>query len=363
MEEFKKTSLYNEHIEIKAKMGPFAGFMMPLQYTSVKEEVENVRSNAGIFDVGHMGEFFIEGPESTLFVDYLLPNDIQNAKLGKAIYSPLCNNEGKIIDDLIVYKITEEKLLLCVNASNIEKDWNWISSQAQKFKCEIKNSSEEFSLLALQGPNSFSLMKDLNLLSDEEDISYYSVLEKEFENKNVIIARTGYTGEYGFEIFCAHSTAQNLWKKFLNLKVTPCGLAARDVLRLEVCFPLYGHELTENLTPLDCGLKWTLKFNKEKFIGKEALEKATPSFQLIRLTTDKGIPREGHLLLDEDNQSIGKITSGTHSVGLKKGIALALLEVSKLKKPLEEASLFVQIRDKIYSVSIQKKPFIVGGHK
>lgn len=349
-----KTHLYDEHVKLGAKIVPFAGWDMPVQYKGVKDEVLAVRNHVGVFDVSHMGEFFVEGKDAEAFVDSIVTNDIVNASQGKAIYSPLCRENGTVIDDLIVYKIAPGKIMICVNASNIDKDFEWMTSKHKGFECTLKNRSDEFSLLAIQGPKAFELMK--SLASDLPDLEYYSVAE--FHGN--IIARTGYTGEDGFEVFGSHECIKQLWNDLLAKGATPCGLAARDVLRLEVCFPLYGHELTDEVNPYDAGLGWTVKLPKTKFIGKEALSAKPTRYKLVKLLLDKGIPREGYPVLNSKNESIGVITSGTMSVVLNKGIALARIEIDKA--PADEVFL-VDIRQKPYPAQLTKKPFVTGGHK
>ncbi|MFP5384973.1 MAG: glycine cleavage system aminomethyltransferase GcvT [Bacteriovoracia bacterium] len=353
-----KTHLYDEHVKLGAKIVPFAGWDMPVQYTSVKDEVLAVREKVGVFDVSHMGEFFVEGHDAEAFVDQLVTNDILNAPTGKAIYSPLCRDNGTVIDDLIVYKMKPGRVLICVNASNIEKDFNWIKSKHTGFSCNLTNCSDIYSLLALQGPKAYETLKPL--LTELPDIEYYSIFESAFEGLPVTVARTGYTGEDGFEIFGGHETIKKLWQKFMSLGVTPCGLAARDVLRLEVCYPLYGHELNDEVTPYDAGLAWTVKGQKTKFIGKEALSPKPAKYKLVKLVLDKGIPREGYPVLNAQNERIGVVTSGTMSVVLGKGIALARIEIDKV--PADEVFL-VDIRQKPFPAQLTKKPFVTGGHK
>lgn len=353
-----KTHLYDEHVKLGAKIVPFAGWDMPVQYTSVKDEVLAVRNSVGVFDVSHMGEFFVEGDDAEQFVDQLVTNDIMGAPTGKAIYSPLCRENGTVIDDLIVYKLSPGRVLICVNASNIDKDFNWIKSKHQGFKCLLTNRSDEFSLLALQGPKSYEILKPL--LNELPQMEYYSVYESAFEGLPVIIARTGYTGEDGFEIFGSHETIKSLWQKFISLGVTPCGLASRDVLRLEVGYPLYGHELNDEVNPYDAGLGWTVKGQKTKFIGKESLATKPAKYKLVKLILEKGIPREGYPVLNFKNEVIGVVTSGTMSVILNKGIAMARIQIDKA--PSDEVFL-VDIRQKPYSAQLTKKPFVTGGHK
>ncbi|MBD66815.1 MAG: glycine cleavage system protein T [Halobacteriovoraceae bacterium] len=355
-----QTALYNQHLNLGAKMVDFAGWQMPIQYKNLKEEVKAIRESVGVFDVSHMGEFFIRGNDALKFVDYMVTNDIAGAQIGKAIYSPLCREDGTIIDDLIVYKLANDEILICVNASNIEKDFQWFEKHVQDFDCQLKNESDEYSLLALQGPKSFEVLSKCDLGFQVNDIEYYSIQAHDANGSKTLIARTGYTGEDGFEIFGPHDLIKNLWNQLMELNVMPCGLGARDVLRLEVCYPLYGHELTDEITPLDCGLKWTVKLKKENFIGKTFLESYQPKYQLLKLVLDKGIPRDHYVVEDENGNQLGEVTSGTMSVILGKGIALARVE-KKLYS--EDMKINVDIRGRKYMAQVTKKPFVVGGHK
>jgi len=355
----QKTSLHEEHLALNAKMAPFAGFDMPLQYSSVKEEVMIVRKNAGVFDVSHMGEFFVEGDDAISFVDFIMTNDFKNAEMLKAVYSPLCRDNGTVIDDMICYKLGEKKVLICVNASNIQKDWEWINTKVGQFKVKLTNKSDDYSLLAIQEPEAESIMKKAGILGNQE-FPYYSILETDFQGEHLIIARTGYTGEDGFEVFSSHAFAKKFWKELLSTEVKPCGLASRDVLRLEVCYPLYGHELNDEVTPLDAGLGWTVKMDKADFVGKAALAEYKPKYQLVRLSLEKGIPREGYVVLDANNNTIGKVTSGTMSVVTGKGIAMALVEKDKNPK---DKKYQINIRNQNYEATFHPKAFITGGHK
>lgn len=359
MSEVKKTSLHEEHTALKAKMAPFAGFDMPLQYESVKLEAQAVRENAGVFDVSHMGEFFVTGKEAIKYIDYAITNDFAKADIGKAVYSPLCREDGTVIDDLIVYKLEEEKVLVCVNAANIEKDFTWLNTIVKDFDCTLEDHSDSYSLLALQGPQSEPIMKNLEIL-DSNEFTYYSAKETETKYGKLILARTGYTGEDGFEIFGSHESIKNIWKDFLSKGVTPCGLASRDVLRLEVGYPLYGHELSDDWTPLDAGLKWTVKMDKEKFSGKEALESYKPKYRLAKLSLDKGIPREGYDVLNHNSEKVGWIASGTMSVALSKGIGIALIERDKFP---EDKVFKIKVRNNEIDANYHAKAFVAGGHK
>jgi aminomethyltransferase len=354
MTQLLRTHLYEEHVKLKGKIVPFAGWDMPVQYTSVKDEVLAVRNNVGVFDVSHMGEFFVEGKEAEKFADYLVTNDILNAPTGKAIYSPLCRENGTVVDDLIIYKLSPGRVMIVVNASNIDKDFNWMKSKLSGFDCTLVNKSDEYSLLAIQGPKTFEIMK--KIMPNFPDMEYYSVKEIE----DVIVARTGYTGEDGFEIFGNHERIIKIWKNFLSLGVVPCGLAARDVLRLEVCFPLYGHELSDEVNPYEAGLGWTVKLSKIKFIGLDALKNKPAKYKLVKLELDKGIPRENYPVLNSQNEIIGTVTSGTMSVVTGKGIAFARIQIDKA--PVDEVFL-VDIRQKPYPAQLVKKPFVTGGHK
>lgn len=354
-----KTSLHEKHLNLKAKMAPFAGFDMPIQYTSVKEEVLAVRNNCGVFDVSHMGEFFVTGKDAVDFVDYLITNDFKGAELHKAVYSPLCRENGTVIDDLIAYKLDKERVLICVNASNIQKDWEWISSHASGFDIELTNKSNDYSLLAIQGPKSEEILKNLEIFPSES-FPYYSAKAFQFNGEEIILARTGYTGEDGFELFGSHSLISATWDKLLQAGSIPCGLASRDVLRLEVCYPLYGHEITDEVTPLDAGLKWTVKLNKTKFIGKSALENYEPKFKLVKLSLDKGIPRDGYTVCDSSNNPIGRVCSGTMSVALGKGICIAHIDTNKYPN---DKKFIIDIRNKFYEATLHTKAFITGGHK
>jgi len=349
-----KTHLYDEHVKLGAKIVPFAGWDMPVQYTSVKDEVNFVRTDVGIFDVSHMGEFFVEGKDSEAFADFLVTNDILNAPIGKAIYSPLCREDGTVVDDLIVYKLAPGRVLICVNASNIDKDFAWMSSKLKGFNCTLTNKSSDYSLLAIQGPKSFAVLSEV--LGNLKDTEYYSVIEQ----APFILARTGYTGEDGFEVFGTHSEIVSLWKKLLAAGAHPCGLAARDVLRLEVCYPLYGHELDDTVNPFDASLGWTVKTSKPNFVGKDALISKQAKHKLVKLTLDKGIPREGYPVQNLKGEVIGTVTSGTMSVVLNKGIAFARIQADKY--PSDEG-FQIDIRQKPYLAQLTKKPFVTGGHK
>jgi len=355
--EQQKTSLYDQHIKLNAKIVPFAGWSMPVQYTSVKTEVEAVRKHCGIFDVSHMGEFFVVGEDASKFVDYLLPNEFLSVPPGKAVYSPLCNNEGGIVDDLIAYKIAQNKILICVNAANIEKDWNWIKKHHENFRCDLTNKSSEYSLIAIQGPDSVKFLEPL-FGNSFASMDYYSVKEFSLKERSVILSRTGYTGEDGFELFIPNELATELWQGFVKQGATPCGLAARDLLRLEVCYPLYGKELSDDHNPYECNLAWTVKDKAQDFVGKKALAQKLKKSTLVKFTMQGAIPREGYKILAEQKEA-GIVTSGSISPELNKGIGIARIGIEHAKND----QLQIEIRNKLYDIEIQKKPFITGGAK
>jgi aminomethyltransferase len=339
MAALQKTSLNEQHIKLKAKMVPFAGFSMPIQYESVKKEAMAVRENVGMFDVSHMGEFLVTGPEASKFVNYCITNDLESIENNKAIYSPLCREDGTIIDDLICYKFSNEKVFLCVNASNIRKDFDFFKKQSKLFNCQLEDLSDDYSLIAVQGPKAYEVLNKVCSLQDVEKFSFIADTENQ-----LMFARTGYTGEDGFEIFGSGKNINELWEKLLAEGVVPCGLAARDTLRIEAGYPLYGHELNDEVTPLDSALKWTVKQNKESFVSKESLNNQKPKYQLIKLTLDKGIPREKYQV-SQAQQVIGEVTSGTLSVKLGKGIAICRVEREKLSTTDD---FYITIRNKQY---------------
>lgn len=357
----KKTKLNSLHSELGAKLVNFAGFEMPIHYKSLKEEVIAVRNGCGVFDVSHMGEFFVTGNEAHKFVDYIMTNDFLSSPEGKAVYSPMCDDKGMMLDDLIAYKLSKNEAMICVNASNIDKDFNWMKSHITGFDANIDDQSDSFSLLAIQGPKSESVLNSIYDSFGVPQMEYYGVKEIKHNDGRVIIARTGYTGEDGFEVFGQHDFIIDLWEKLISSKgVSPCGLGARDVLRLEVAYPLYGHELDDTVTPLDCGLKWCTKLEAGDFIGKEALQNYQPRFQTVKLVMLKGIARENYKVLDQDQKEIGYITSGTMSVSNSQGIALARINKEKVNTTTD---FYVNIRNKNYKATRVMKAFVVGGHK
>lgn len=354
----KKTSLNEEHKKLAATMAEFAGFEMPLQYTNLKQEVLAVRSSVGMFDVSHMGEFFISGEQVNDFINYMIPNDYSKLTDNQALYTPLCNSTGGVMDDVIIYRLSPNKALVCVNAANISKDWDWLNQNASNFSVQLHNASEEFSLLAIQGPKADDALRGNAF--DLPKLKPFELAQINHNGHDLIVARTGYTGEDGYEIFADHESIKRLWTTLLNASVTPCGLVARDVLRIEACYPLYGNELSEELSPIDSGIKWTVKKKDEDFIGKKQLLNAHPKFAQLKLSLQKGIPRAGYSVLNSDGKKIGIVTSGTMSVTINRGIAMARVDLSQYNP---QQDLFIEIRGKSHIATQHKKSFILNGGK
>lgn len=357
----KKTELNELHHALGAKMVAFGGFEMPVSYSSIKEEHHCVREKLGVFDVSHMGEFFVEGPAALDLLQYACSNDIAKLVPGKAQYNYFPNREDGIVDDLIVYQLAEEKYLLVVNASNIDKDWEWISSLNTSFNAQLSNASEDYSLLAVQGPKALEAMQtltDFNLAS----LPFYAHTTTSFAGlENILVATTGYTGSGGVEIYCRNNDVAQLWKAIFKageaFGVQPIGLAARDTLRLEMGYCLYGNEINDNSSPIAAGLGWVTR-PKTGFVNAERIgeqkENGTTNklvgFELI----DRGIPRTGHDIVTENGDIVGKVTSGTQSPSLNKAIGLGYVPVENTS---EGSSIQIKIRSKILTARVVKLPF------
>ncbi len=357
----KKTVLYNTHVALGAKMTPFAGYHMPLRYTSDKEEHNNVRQNVGMFDVSHMGEFFVKGKGALDLIQRISTNDATKLYDGKAQYSCLTNNHGGIIDDLIVYRLSEEEYMLVVNASNIEKDWNWIVKQ-NTFEAELSNESDNMSLLAIQGPNALKALQSLTNISLEK-IAYYSFVKAKFAGvEDVIISATGYTGSGGVELYLPNRSAAHVWDSIMEagepFKLLPTGLAARDTLRLEMGFCLYGNDIDDFTSPLEGGLGWITKLNKN-FVASDIIKAQKENGILRKLVAfemlEKGIPRSGYEILNSEGEVIGKVTSGTMSPILNKGIGMGYVKIGFAKV---DSELLIQVRNKQLKAKIVKPPFV-----
>ena len=358
----KKTPFFEIHSRLGAKMSLFGGHQMPIQYKGVREEHLAVRQNIGVFDVSHMGEFWVEGPSALYLLQHICSNDISKLVPGKAQYNYLPNKEGGVVDDLIVYQLDTEKYLLVVNASNIEKDWDHILKHNKKFNAGLEDVSKETALLAIQGPKAIMAMQSIcdariDLLSN------YSHTTSTFAGvKNVMVATTGYTGAGGIEIYFDVAKAEKIWngvmKAGADFGILPIGLAARDTLRLEMGYCLYGNEIDDNTSPISAGLRWVTKpltgFLNASLIQKSIQEGTTE--KLIGFKIDeRGIPRSGYILFDSDQNPIGRVTSGTHSPSLNRGIGLGYVKTA-FSKPGHK--LYVQIRDKLVPATVVKLPFV-----
>jgi aminomethyltransferase len=356
----KNTALTHIHESLGAKLVPFAGYNMPVQYEGVTAEHEVVRNGVGVFDVSHMGEFFIEGPNALALIQKVTSNDAATLTNGKAQYSCLPNENGGIVDDLIIYKFNDEKYLLVVNASNIEKDWNWISSH-NDVNAHMHNRSEDYSLLAIQGPKAIGAMQALTSVNLTE-ISYYHFEVAEFAGiPDVIISATGYTGSGGFEIYCKNADAEHIWNKVFEagapFEIKPIGLAARDTLRLEMGFCLYGNDINDTTSPLEAGLGWITKFTKE-FTNSENLKNQKEAgvarklvgFELI----ERGIPRHDYEIVDADGNNIGIVTSGTMAPTLNKAIGMGYVLTNYSSV---DSEIFIRIRNKDIKAKVVKMPF------
>ncbi|MCG2611534.1 glycine cleavage system aminomethyltransferase GcvT [Flavobacterium sp. SM15] len=356
----KNTALTHVHESLGAKMVPFAGYNMPVQYEGVNIEHETVRNGVGVFDVSHMGEFFLKGENALALIQKVTSNDASKLVDGKAQYSCLPNNEGGIVDDLIVYKVADNHYMLVVNASNIEKDWNWISSH-NDLGVEMINNSDDYSLLAIQGPKAAEAMQSLTSI-DLINMPYYSFQIGEFAGvKDVIVSATGYTGSGGFEIYFRNEDAEVIWNKVFEagaaFGIKPIGLAARDTLRLEMGFCLYGNDINDTTSPLEAGLGWITKFDKEftnsanlKKQKEEGVGRKLVGFELL----ERGIPRHDYEIVDAEGTVIGIVTSGTQSPSLGKAIGLGYVPTA-LSTP--ESEVYIRIRNKDLKAKVVKLPF------
>lgn len=357
--DIKKVALNEIHEKLGAKMIPFAGYNMPVRYSSDIEEHKCVREKVGVFDVSHMGEFFIEGPEALDLIQKITSNDASKLEVGKAQYSCFPNATGGIVDDLIIYKLAEEKYMLVVNASNIDKDWNWVE-QHKTGNVTTSNQSDDYSLLAVQGPKSVETLQkitDVNL----DEIKFYTFNQGSIGGvNNVIISATGYTGEKGFELYVKNEDAEALWNKVFEageeFGIQPIGLGARDTLRLEMGYCLYGNDIDETTSPLEAGLGWITKFTKD-FVNHEALaqqKEAGVSKKLVAFKlTDKGIPRNGYDILNDQEEKIGHVTSGTMSPSMGIGIGMGYVNVGH---HTADSEILIAVRNRKLKATVVKAP-------
>jgi aminomethyltransferase len=359
--EMKNTALTNLHISLGAKMVPFAGYNMPVSYSGLNDEHLAVRNSVGVFDVSHMGEFRLKGEKAADLINYVTSNDVTKLADGKIQYSCLPNDKGGIVDDLLVYRYKADEYYLVVNASNIEKDWNWIKKH-NTFGVEMLDMSEGMSLLAVQGPNAIKALQKLTSV-DLSQMEYYTFkIDTMAGIKDVIISNTGYTGAGGFEIYVGNADAEKMWNAIFDagkeFGIKPIGLGARDTLRLEMGFCLYGNDIDDTTSPIEAGLGWITKFTKD-FVNRAQIEghktngvaKKLVGFEMI----DRGIPRHDYQIADAKGNVIGKVTSGTQSPSLNKAIGMGYVK-TEFAKP--DTEIFVLIRDKAIKAKVAKLPFL-----
>lgn len=359
----KETCLHDRHVALGALMSPFGGFDMPIQYKGIVDEHNAVRTNVGVFDVSHMGEVLVKGNEAEKFVNFIFSNDVTGAPDGKIFYGMMLNTEGGVVDDLLVYKRNEHEFFMVPNAANIDKDWAWIEKNAKAFDVEVKHLSDHYGEIAVQGPKAEDTLRDV-LGIDASDLTFYTFKDIAVDGEPTIVSRTGYTGEDGFEIYSSHEVIRSMWDKLMEAGVQPCGLGCRDTLRFEAGLPLYGDELTDDITPVEAGLAMFVRFEKPEFNGREvnARQKAEgPARKIVGLEVEgQAIPRHGYEVLNTEGETIGEITTGYHSITLDKNLAFAMVkaEYSKLGTPLQ-----VKVRRKVFPATVVKKRFYTPNYK
>lgn len=359
----KRTCLYDRHVALNAKMVPFGGFEMPIQYTNIVDEHNAVRQDCGVFDVSHMGEVLVTGPEAEKFVQYIFTNDVDGAPVGKIFYGMMLHPNGGTVDDLLVYKMGETEFFLVINAANIDKDYAWICEQAKNFDVKTENQSEYYGQLAIQGPMGETVTEEVLDIRCKE-LEFYTFKVIEVEGEKIIVSRTGYTGEDGFEIYGSHAYIQKSWDALMESgRCKPCGLGCRDTLRFEVGLPLYGDELTDEISPIMAGLGMFVKLNKKNFVGKEAVaqQKAEGvSQKLVGIELEgRAIPRHGYEVVVDD-KVIGTVTTGYSSISTGKSVCMALIDAaySKLETPVQ-----VRIHRKLHNGVVTKKRFYQKHYK
>jgi aminomethyltransferase len=361
-----KTPLYEKHVSLGGKMVEFAGYMMPVQYTGIIDEHLTVRENAGIFDLSHMGEFFLSGKGAPAALNHVVTNDVEKLKVGRALYTPVCTPEGGIVDDILVYRDADEEYMLVVNASNINKDYKWFQDHLPK-GVKLDDRSLDTALVAVQGPQSEAILGEATG-ADLSALKYYAFMQTVIDDIPVRLSRTGYTGEDGFEVYVGNEYAPDIWDILFDLTAgiggVPVGLGARDTLRLEMKYCLYGNDIDETTTPLEADIAWTVKLGKEDFIGREPLLKQHDeglSRELVGFVmVDPGVPRHDYEIIDVDEQKIGRVTSGSYSPSLGENIGLGYLDVGNADVGTE---IMINIRNKPRLARVVETPFLklLGG--
>lgn len=360
--ENKRTCLYDKHVAQGAQISPFGGFDMPIQYTDIKDEHNAVRTACGVFDVSHMGEVTVRGTDAERYVNHIFTNDVTGLPTGKILYGMMLYEDGGTVDDLLVYKMGENDFFLVINAANIDKDWEWMQRQSAGFDIDMRNVSEAYGQIAIQGPQAESVTEQVLALPCAEMTFYTCKVIS--SSSDIIISRTGYTGEDGFEIYGSHDTIRTLWDKLMDSgRCKPCGLGCRDTLRFEVGLPLYGDELSAEISPLMAGLGMFCKLDKPEFIGREALLKQKAegvSHKLVGIElTDKAIPRHGYMVL-KDGGKIGEVTTGYHTISTDKSVCMALIDATHAALG---TLVEIQIRKKTFKGTVVKKRFYEKHYK
>ena len=355
----KRTCLYEKHVALGALISPFGGFEMPIQYAGITPEHMAVREKVGVFDVSHMGEVTVKGKDAERYVQHIFTNDIAGAPVGKIYYGMMCYENGGTVDDLLVYKMGENDFFLVINAANIDKDWAWMQENAKGFDIDLQNRSEFYGQIAVQGPDAEKTVEEVLGLPCKE-LVFYTVKTI----GDVIVSRTGYTGEDGFEVYASHEYIQQCWDKLIAAGVQPCGLGCRDTLRFEVGLPLYGDELSADITPIMAGLGIFVKLDKPEFIGKEALAKQKaegPAKKIVGIElADKAIPRHGYPVLNMAGETIGEVTTGYHALSTDKSVCMALIDAQYAKL---DTDVQIQIRKKVFPGKTVKKQFYNKSYK
>ena len=366
----KRTCLYDKHLSLGAMMVSFGGFDMPLlyQYAGIAPEHTAVREHVGLFDVSHMGEVTVRGKDAERYVNHIFTNDVTDMPVGKILYGMMCYEDGGTVDDLLVYKLGENDFFLVINAANIDKDWAWMQEHAAGFNIELKNESDIYGQIAVQGPESEHIVTTV-LGLDCSELKFYEAKKLSISSllsplSSIIISRTGYTGEDGFEIYASHDYIRECWDKLIAAKVQPCGLGCRDTLRFEVGLPLYGDELSEDISPVMAGLTMFVKFDKPAFIGREALLKQKTegvSRKLVGIELhDKAIPRHGYTVLNMAGEPIGEVTTGYHTLSTDKSVCMALVDTAYASLGTD---VQIQIRKKVFPGTVVKKQFYNKNYK
>lgn len=350
----KKTCLYDRHVALGALMSPFGGFIMPIQYTNITDEHHAVRNDCGVFDVSHMGEVRITGPDAERYVQHIFTNDIAGAPVGQIYYGMMLYPNGGTVDDLLVYKMGENDFFLVINAANIDKDVDWMKQHTTGFNINLEHQSDQYGQLAVQGPQAETVVEEVLGIPCSE-LKFYTTKVV----GDLIVSRTGYTGEDGFEIYGTHQFTQQAWDKLIQSgRCKPCGLGCRDTLRFEVGLPLYGDELSADISPVMAGLSMFCKLDKPEFIGKEALaeQKANGVEQkLVGIElTNKAIPRHGYPVLNAEGEQVGEVTTGYHCLSVDKSVCMALVKTNYAKL---DTTLYIQIRKKVFEGKVVKKKF------